>query len=99
MWDFIFSSLWGWIGVAGLIVLVCLAIAWLIPPLRPYAVAVAIVAVSVATAFTKGWNARAARENERKEEAVRKAQKDYAKIDARPDTDRDALKRLRDGSY
>lgn len=99
MWEFIFGSLWGWIGTAGVIVAVCFAVAWLIPQSRPYAIAIAVVAVSLATAYTKGNRDRSRLEARRKEEAVQKAQKDYAEIDARPDTSDDVVKRLRDGSF
>ena len=99
MWDIIFGSVYGWIGTAGLIVLACAVIGYIVPAWRPYVIAVGLVAVSVATAFTKGWLARGERETKLKDEAVRKAQKNYDEIDARPDTADDAVKRMRDGSF
>lgn len=99
MWEFIFSTVWGWIGTATLVALACLAIAWFIPPLRPYAVAIAGVFLAAATVYTKGSRDRAALEQKRKDEAVKKAREDYAKIDARNDTPDDVAKRLRDGNF
>lgn len=99
MWEFIFSSIWGWIGTATLVAIGCLAIAWFIPPLRPYAISIAGVIIAAATIYTKGSRDRAALEKRRKEEAVRKAKEAYDKIDARNDTPDDVVRRLRDGNF
>lgn len=99
MWHFIFETLWGWWGVAGVVVIACGVVAYLIPQFRIYALAVAGVFISAATIYTKGNRDRAKLENKRKEEAVAKARKDYADIEARPDTPDTVSKRLRDGSF
>ena len=99
IWNFVLSSVWGWIGTAGVVALICLAIAWFIPPLRPYAIMVLGVVVSAATIYTKGSRDRAKLEQERKEEAVRKAREAYDEIDKRPDSDSDVAKRLRDNGF
>lgn len=99
MLHFIFETLWGWWGVAGITVIVCVVVGYFVPSLRLAMLAVAGAALSMATAFTKGYNARGKLETKRKEAAVKKAKEDYAKIDARPDTPADVSKRLRDGSF
>ena len=97
--DTFFSSLAGWLGAAGIIVVICGAVAWFVPPLRKIALAVAGVAISAAAIYAKGNRDRARLEARRKEEAVRKARKEYDEIDARPDTSADAIKRMRDGGF
>lgn len=95
----IFSSMWGWIGTAGVVVIISLAVAWFIPPLRQLAVAVAGIAVAAATIYSKGSRDRAALEARRKEEAVRKAQESYGQIDKRPDSSDSVRNRLDSGSF
>ena len=95
----VFSTLTGWLGVAGVIVVICGVIAWLFPPFRRIALIVAGVAVSFATIYAKGSRDRANLEARRKEEAVQKARKDYEKIDARPDSPDTVGKRMSDGSF
>jgi hypothetical protein len=99
MWEFIFSTLWGWWGVAGLTVVICVIVGYLVPSLRLHALGVAGVVLTSASLVTKGARDEAAREKRRREAAVKKAQEDYAKIDARPDTPDDVAKRMRDGSF
>ena len=99
MWDFIFSSVWGWIGTAGIVVIASLVVGYFFPQFRIYALGVIGIVVSAATIYTKGSRDRAALENRRKEEAVRKANAAFDKIDARPDTPDSVAKRLRDGSF
>ena len=99
MTDFIWNTIFGWIGVAGLIVIGCIVVGYFIPSLRLSMLAVGGAAIAVASAFTKGYTARGKLEAKRKEEAVRRAQKEYADINSRPDTPRDAVKRMRDGGF
>lgn len=100
MLDFIIqhflSSVAGWLGLTGIVVVVMFAVAWFIPPLRPYAIAAAGTMIAFATIYTKGSRDRAALEKRRKDEAVKRAQADYAAIDKRPD---EAEKRLKDGTF
>lgn len=99
IWQYVFSTLWGWLGVAGVTVIICGAIAWFIPPLRRIALEVAGVVVAAATIYAKGSRDRANLEKRRKEEAVRKAREAYDEIDKRPDTPDTVSKRLRDGTF
>jgi len=99
MWHFIFETLWGWWGVAGLVVVGCVVVGYFIPSLRLAALAVGGVFISGATIFSKGYAARAKLEAARKEEAVRKAREDYDKIDKRNDTPDTVSKRLGDGTF
>jgi len=99
MWEFLFSSLWGWIGVTGVVVIICGAVAWFVPPLRGYALMAAGTALALTGIYTKGHRDRAALEARRKEEAVRRAQAEYDKINKRPDTPADVEKRLSNGTF
>lgn len=98
MFDFDFG-LFGWLGLGGGTVAIALAVAWFFPPFRRIALMVAGVALAAASIYAKGNRDRAALEAKRKEEAVRKAQEDYAKIDARPDDPDDVAKRMRRGDF
>lgn len=97
--EHVFSSLAGWLGITGIIVVGCLAVAWFFPPFRRIALIVAGVALSVATIYAKGNRDRAALERRRKEEAVRRAREKYDEIDKRPDTDDDVTRRLRNNGF
>jgi len=99
MWDFIFNSLWGWLGISGLIVAGCIAVAIIFPTFRVHALAVAGAVLAAATIYTKGNRDRAALEARRKEEAVRKAREAYDAIDRRPDTPESATRRMRNGDF
>lgn len=99
MWQAVFDSIWTWWGLAGTVVIGCVVVGYFIPSLRLAALAAAGVALSAASIFTKGYNARSKLEQKRREEAVAKRQKDDARIDNRPDTPADVSKRLRDGSF
>lgn len=89
----------GWLGLAGLIVVGCAVAAYIFPPFRRIAIEIAAVVFAAAAIYAKGNRDRSALENRRKEEAVQKAQKDYANIDARSDDPKSVAKRLRDGSF
>lgn len=99
MMEFIFGTVWGWIGTAGLVVIGCAVVAYFIPQFRIHALAVAGVFISAATIYTKGTRDRARLEARRKEEAVQKARKQYDEIDTRPDSNESVAKRMRDGSF
>ncbi len=99
MAHFLFETLWGWWGVAGVAVIVCGLLAYIFPQFRIIALAIAGVFVSAATIYTTGNRDRAALEARRKEEAVRNARKKYDEIDARPDTPADVADRLRRGGF
>lgn len=99
MLDWLFSSLTGWLGIAGMIAVGCFAVAWFIPPLRNAAMAVAGVVLSAAAIYAKGNRDRAKLEQRRKDEAVRKARAEYDRIERRPDTPADVEKRLKDGTF
>jgi len=97
MWDLILGSLWGWIGTAGVIVIACVVVGWLIPQSRPYVIALGAAAIWTAGAFTKGYAARGQKEQERRDAAVKKLGGEYDQIEKNTDPDR-ARGRLRDGS-
>ena len=99
MAHFMFETLWGWWGVAGVAVIVCGILAYVFPQFRIIALAIAGVFVSAASIYTKGNRDRAALEARRKEEAVQKARKKYDEIDARPDTPADLADRLRRNGF
>ena len=93
------NPLVAWLGLGGAGIAGLLALAYFVPSFRKYALIAAAGLAAIMTAYTKGNRDRAALEARRKEEAVRKAQKDYAKIDARPDDPASVAKRMRDGSF
>ena len=95
MWDFLFHSLAGWLGITGIIVVICGVVAWFFPPLRRIAIEVGAVVLAAAALYAQGSRDRAALEQRRKDEAVAKARKEYDQIDARPDTPADVADRLR----
>lgn len=89
----------GYSLLCGTVVAAAAAVWWYFPPFRKYAAAAALVAVGVFSIYRKGHRDRAALEASRKEEAVRKAQDQYEKIDNRRDTPDDTTRRLRDGTF
>lgn len=99
MFDFIFSTVWGWIGTAGLIVIVCLVAGYLFPRLRVAALAIGAAAIYAASIYSKGSRDRARIEARRKEEAVARARKAYDAINKRPDTADDVVKRMRNNDF
>lgn len=99
MTHFIFDTAWGWVGTAGIIVVICLVVGYVIPQFRLYGLAVIGVVVSAASIYAKGNRDRANLEAKRRDDAVKKAQGDYAKIDARRDTPADVAKRLQRGDF
>jgi len=99
MAEWFWHSTVAWIGLSGLIVIACLAVAWFIPPLRRLAIEAAVVVGSAAALYAKGSADRAAEERKKSDAAVKRNQEKFEKIDARPDTDDDVDKRLRDGKF
>lgn len=99
MWDILLNSLWGWIGITGVIVIVCALVIWLIPSLRWTAIVTAVGAIFFTAARAMGYRERAEIEKRRKEEAVRRNQAEYDRINKRPDTPTDVEKRLNDGTF
>lgn len=99
MMHFIFDTMFGWWGVAGLAVAGCIVVGYFIPSLRLTMLAIAGVFLSSASIYSKGNRDRAALEKRRRDAAVKKAQDDYADIENRPDTPASVSKRLRDGSF
>ena len=99
MAEWLWHSTLAWVGMSTLIVIGCLAVAWFIPPLRRLAVEAAVVVGSAALLYAKGSADRASEERKKSDAAVKRNQEQFNKIDARPDTDDDVDKRLRDGSF
>jgi hypothetical protein len=99
MIDFLFNSLWGWWGVTGLVVVGCAVVFYLFPQWRTHMVAIAGAALAAAGLVTKGHRDRAKIEQKRKDDAVKKAQDAYDKIDKRPDTPSDVERKMRDGTF
>lgn len=97
--DFIFGTVWGWIGTAGLVVIACIVVGYFFPGLRTIALAVAGVFISFATVYTKGSRDHAAAERRKTEAAIKKVNEDYDHIETRPDTPDTVADRLRRGSF
>lgn len=99
MFDFIVNYIFGWYGLAGLLIAGCVIVAVLIPQFRIYALLGIPAVLAFLGAYNKGQRDRAALEQRRKDEAVRKAQADYDRIERRPDKPSDVQKRMRDGTF
>ena len=99
IFNFIWNTLYGWIGVAALVCIAMVAVSLYFPMFRKYAIAVAVVVISSASLYGKGWRDRKALDDARKEKAVKRIQEDYHEIDSRSDTVSDVVKRMRDGSF
>ena len=97
--DFILNTIFGWIGVAGLICIACVVVGIYFPSLRKYAIALAAIAVSFASIYSKGWQDHKAREDAKKERAVRKIEEEYNEINSRPDDVDAVIKRLRNNGF
>lgn len=98
MMDWI-NPLVGWIGLGGTVIAAALAVAWFFPPFRKMALTVAGGVMAALAIYGKGYRDNAAREAQRKEEAVRKARKAYDEIDARPDDAKSVDERLRRNDF
>lgn len=99
MTHLIFDTMWGWIGTASIVVLACIAIGYVFPSFRRVAIEIGLVVISAASIYAKGSRDKAAQDKTKSQEAVRKVQDDYAKIDARPDNPGTVTDRLRDGTF
>ena len=86
MIHFIFGTVWGWVGTAGLIVVAAIVVGYFFPSLRWQAVVAAAVAITEAYIYTKGSRDRAALEERRKEEAIKAVKEKYDEIDSHPST-------------
>lgn len=99
MLSWIWHSTFALIGLSGLAVAGLLVLAWFVPPVRRLALEAAAIIFAAGAIYAKGAKDRADLETKRKEEAVRKAQEAYDKIDKRPDTTDDVTKRLRNDDF
>lgn len=79
------SSLAGVLGLSGILVVILFAIAWFVPPLRPYAVSAIGAIIAAATIYTKGnrdatrkWNEAIERDVQKGEQARADAERDVA---------------------
>jgi hypothetical protein len=99
MLSFLWHSVWAWIGLGGITIVILGVVAWFIPGFRLIAIEIAGAILAATAIYTKGSRDEALANKKREEEAVKKAKADYDKIDARPDTPSDVDKRLRDGSF
>lgn len=99
MIHFIFDTLYGWWGVAGITVLVCVAVGYFIPSLRLSMIAVGGAAIWLASAFTKGWAAAKRDDRAKTEAAIKKVNEDYDHIETRPDSPDTVADRLRRGNF
>jgi Flp pilus assembly protein TadB len=99
MAEWLFHSTSGWITVSTLVIVICGVVAWFVPFLRRWAIEIIVLIVGATALYLRGVADRAKREKEMKDAAVKRNQEKFDKIDARPDTDGDVNKRLRDGSF
>lgn len=99
MWDFLFNSLWGWLGIGGAVAIGAFAVAWFFPPFRNMALAIGGAALTAAAIYAKGNRDRAKLEQRRKDEAVRKVKEKYDAIDKRQDTPDIVTDRLKRGDF
>lgn len=99
MLQFFFGTVAGWIGTTVMLVAAAVAVGWFFPRFRLHAAGAAAVAWAAVSIYAKGSRDRARLEKERRDEAVRRAQAKYDEIAARPDTDDDVARRLRDGTF
>jgi hypothetical protein len=87
MFDFLFNSIWGWLGIGGSVIAACVAIGWFFPPFRKLAWTIAGATAGVLAIYTKGAADAKRRERERQAAAERKAVERGNK--ARADAERD----------
>ena len=95
MLDFLFNSIWGWLGIGSSIIAACVAIGWFFPPFRKLAWTVAGATAGVLAIYAKGANDAKRRERERQAAAERAAieRGNKARTDAKRDV---AAGRVRD---
>jgi len=95
----LFSSLWGWLSLTSIIVIIAGLVFWFVPSQRWPALVTGLAAIFTGFVYAKGQRDRAALEKRRRDEAVRRNQAEYDRINKRPDTPADVEKRLRDGTF
>lgn len=93
------SSLWGWLSITSIIVIVAGLVFWFIPSQRWPALVTGLAAIFTGIIYAKGQRDRAALEKKRRDEAVRRNQAAYDAINKRPDTPADVDKRLNNGTF
>ena len=93
--DFLFNSIFGWLGIGGVVIAAALAVAWFIPPLRKLALTVAAFAAGVLAIYAKGSSDARRAERERQAAAEKRAV-ESGKRD-RTTAERDAAGGMRDG--
>lgn len=99
MTEWLFHSTAGWLGVTGIIIVICGVVFWFVPFLRRWAVEIALLVIGATAIYLKGVADRSKLEKEKKDAAVKRNQDAFDKIDRRPDTTNDVDKRLRNGSF
>lgn len=99
MWSFIFDQLTGWIGLAGLAVIVLVVVAFIFPQSRIYAAAIGLGILGMASVYARGQRDRARLEQQRRDEAVKKVNTEYDKIEKEERTVDHVKGRLKDGSF
>lgn len=85
MWDFLWHSIWGWVGGAGLIVVACAAVGYFFPPLRRVAIEIAGVVLAATAIYAKGTRDESKKWDRAIERDVKKGQQ--ARSDAQRDVD------------
>ena len=99
MLDYLWHSTIGLLGLGGAIIAACGAIAYFFPPFRKLAIEIGGLILAVMAIYGKGVKDRAAEEAKRKEEAVKKAQADYDRIDKKPETPDTITDKLNSGRF
>ena len=83
MLHFLFDSIWGWIGTAGVVVLICTIIGYFVPSLRLLMLEIGGGILAAAAIYAKGNRDEAAKWNQAIKDDVAKGDK------ARSDAERD----------
>lgn len=85
MSGFLFNTIYGWIGTAGLVVAACAVVAWYFPPFRQAAISIAGVVITAAAIYAKGNRDEAKKWDNAIAKDVQKGQQ--ARADAARDVD------------
>ena len=80
MLHFLFDSIWGWIGTAGVVVLICAIIGYFVPSLRLLMLEIGGGILAAAASYAKGNRDEAAKWNQAIKDDVAKG--DKARSDA-----------------
>jgi membrane protein implicated in regulation of membrane protease activity len=97
--DYVFSSPFGWFGVAAGVAAIAVVLGYLFPQVRIFAAATAAVALFLAVIYTKGAKDQKAKEEEKKAKNIAKTQKKYDEIERRNTSAKDVEDRLRKGTF